>query len=62
MIEAAVDLNNRHPDRLLVLLEHHVDFEGARITVLGLAFTSQIDDTWNSRAIPPPRGPAGCGR
>ncbi|WP_252699682.1 UDP-glucose 6-dehydrogenase AglM [Natronosalvus vescus] len=52
LLEAAVEINERQPERLLDLLESHVDLEGARIAVLGLAFKPQTDDIRNSRAIP----------
>ncbi|ELY69374.1 UDP-glucose 6-dehydrogenase [Natrinema pellirubrum DSM 15624] len=50
--EAAVEVNERQPERLVDRLKHHVDLEGARIAVLGLAFKPQTDDIRNSRAIP----------
>jgi UDPglucose 6-dehydrogenase len=52
LLEATVEVNDRQPERLLELLEAHVDPEGARIAVLGLAFKPQTDDIRNSRAIP----------
>ncbi len=52
MLEAAVEVNDRQPERLLTLLETHVDLENARIAVLGLAFKPRTDDIRNSRAIP----------
>ncbi len=52
LLEAAVEINERQPERLLNLLESHVDLEGARIAVLGLAFKPRTDDIRNSRAIP----------
>jgi len=51
LLEAAVEINERQPGRLLALLERHVDLEGARIAVLGLAFKPRTDDIRNSRAI-----------
>ncbi|OAQ54146.1 UDP-glucose 6-dehydrogenase [Natrinema mahii] len=50
--EAAVEVNDRQPERLVDLLADHVDLEGSRIAVLGLAFKPQTDDIRNSRAIP----------
>jgi len=52
MLEAAVTVNDRQPDRLVAALQEHVDLEGARIAVLGLAFKPNTDDIRNSRAIP----------
>ncbi|ELY55661.1 UDP-glucose 6-dehydrogenase AglM [Natronococcus jeotgali] len=52
LLEAAVEINDRQPERLLELLEDHVDLAGARVAVLGLAFKPQTDDIRNSRAIP----------
>jgi UDPglucose 6-dehydrogenase len=52
MLEAAVDLNDRQPERLLGLLDDHVDVAGKRVAVLGLAFKPGTDDVRNSRAIP----------
>jgi UDPglucose 6-dehydrogenase len=52
LLEAAVDVNDRQPERLLDLLDEHVDVEGRRVAVLGLAFKPQTDDIRNSRAIP----------
>ena len=52
VLEATVDVNDRQPERLLELLESHVDLEGARIAVLGLSFKPRTDDIRNSRAIP----------
>ncbi len=52
LLEAAVEVNDRQPARMLDLLSKHVDLEGARIAVLGLSFKPQTDDIRNSRAIP----------
>jgi len=52
MLESAVDVNDRQPERMLHLLEKHVDVDGARVAVLGLAFKPGTDDVRNSRAIP----------
>jgi UDPglucose 6-dehydrogenase len=52
MLEAAVEVNDRQPVRLLDLLGDHVDPDGARVAVLGLAFKPGTDDIRNSRAIP----------
>lgn len=52
LLNAAVEVNNRQPERLLALLEAHVDVAGKRVAVLGLAFKPGTDDVRNSRAIP----------
>lgn len=52
LLDATVAVNDRQPERMLELLERHVDAEGARIAVLGLAFKPGTDDIRNSRAIP----------
>jgi len=52
MLDAATDVNDRQPDRLLSLMDRHVDVSGERVAVLGLAFKPGTDDIRNSRAIP----------
>jgi len=54
VLNAAIEVNNRQPERLVALLADHLDgeFEGAQIAVLGLAFKPGTDDMRNSRAIP----------
>ena len=52
LLDAAVTVNDRQPDRLVSALQKHVDLEGARIAILGLAFKPNTDDIRNSRAIP----------
>jgi UDPglucose 6-dehydrogenase len=52
VLSAAMDLNDHQPERLLELLDEHVDVEGKRVAVLGLAFKPGTDDTRNSRAVP----------
>jgi UDPglucose 6-dehydrogenase len=52
LLEAAVEVNDKQPERMLDLLEAHVDPTDERIAVLGLAFKSGTDDVRNSRAIP----------
>ncbi|TKX44657.1 UDP-glucose 6-dehydrogenase AglM [Halorubrum sp. ARQ200] len=52
LLNAAVDVNDRQPERLLALLDEHVDIRGERVAVLGLAFKPGTDDVRNSRAIP----------
>jgi UDPglucose 6-dehydrogenase len=52
LLDAAVSVNDRQPERLLELLDDHVDVAGERIAVLGLSFKPGTDDVRNSRAIP----------
>ncbi len=52
MLDAAVELNDGQPERLLSLLDDHVDVAGKRVAVLGLSFKPGTDDIRNSRAIP----------
>jgi UDPglucose 6-dehydrogenase len=58
VLNAAVEVNDRQPERLVALLADHLTehrnrgFEGAEIAVLGLAFKPGTDDMRNSRAIP----------
>jgi UDPglucose 6-dehydrogenase len=52
VLEAAVDVNDKQPERLLSLLDKHVDVAGKRVAVLGLAFKPGTDDVRGTRAIP----------
>ena len=52
MLEAAVEVNDRQPRRLLALMDRHVDVAGERVAVLGLAFKPGTDDVRNARAVP----------
>ncbi|QIB74239.1 UDP-glucose/GDP-mannose dehydrogenase family protein [Halogeometricum borinquense] len=52
MLDAAVEVNDKQPVRMLDILRDHADPDGARIAVLGLAFKPGTDDVRNSRAIP----------
>jgi UDPglucose 6-dehydrogenase len=52
LLEAAVEVNDRQPERLLSLLDDHVDVSGHRVAILGLSFKPGTDDVRNSRAIP----------
>jgi UDPglucose 6-dehydrogenase len=52
MLNAAVEVNDRQPERLLELLDATLDVDGERVAVLGLAFKPGTDDVRNSRAIP----------
>ncbi|WP_299237171.1 UDP-glucose 6-dehydrogenase AglM [Natronomonas sp.] len=56
VIDATIELNDRQPERLLELLDAHVDVDGRRIAVLGLAFKPGTDDVRGSRAKPVVRG------
>ncbi|MGM0449068.1 MAG: UDP-glucose 6-dehydrogenase AglM [Methanobacteriota archaeon] len=52
LLDAAVAVNDGQPERMLELLDDHVDAAGERVAVLGLAFKPGTDDIRNSRAIP----------
>ncbi|MFQ3319872.1 MAG: UDPglucose 6-dehydrogenase [Natronomonas sp.] len=52
MVKAAIEMNDVQPERLLELLDEHVDVSGKRIAVLGLAFKPGTDDIRGSRAKP----------
>ena len=52
MVEAAIEVNERQPDRLLALLRDRVEVDGERVAVLGLAFKAGTDDIRNTRALP----------
>jgi UDPglucose 6-dehydrogenase len=52
MLRAAVEVNDRQPNRLFSLIDYHVDVSGERVVVLGLAFKPGTDDIRDSRAIP----------
>jgi UDPglucose 6-dehydrogenase len=52
MLEAAVEVNDRQPGRLLSLMDRHVDVAEERVAVLGLAFKPGTDDVRNARATP----------
>ena len=52
MLDAATEINDRQPARLLSLLDGHVDVENERVAVLGLSFKPGTDDIRNSRAVP----------
>ncbi|WP_121820716.1 UDP-glucose 6-dehydrogenase AglM [Halostella salina] len=56
MLDAATEVNDRQPDRLLSLMDDHVDVHDERVAVLGLAFKPGTDDIRNSRAIPVIKG------
>ena len=52
LLRAAVDVNDGQPERLLSLLDRHVDATGKRVAVLGLSFKSGTDDIRGTRAVP----------
>ena len=52
MLDATVAVNDGQPERLLGLLDDHVDVTDKRVAVLGLSFKPGTDDIRNSRAIP----------
>jgi UDPglucose 6-dehydrogenase len=52
LLDAATEVNERQPERLLSLMDRHVEVAGERVAVLGLAFKPGTDDVRNSRAIP----------
>jgi len=51
-LSAAVEVNDRQPERFLDLLDDHVNVEDRRVVVLGLAFKPGTDDIRNTRAVP----------
>ncbi|QSG08041.1 UDP-glucose 6-dehydrogenase [Halapricum desulfuricans] len=52
LLDAAVAVNDRQPERMLDLLDDHADVQGKRVAVLGLAFKPGTDDIRYTRAIP----------
>jgi UDPglucose 6-dehydrogenase len=52
LLDAAVEINDRQPERLLGLLDDHTDVAGERVAVLGLSFKPGTDDIRYTRAIP----------
>jgi len=51
VLDAGVEVNDGQPGRLVDLLADHVELDGARVAVLGLAFKPGTDDVRNSRAL-----------
>ncbi|MFD1514570.1 UDP-glucose 6-dehydrogenase AglM [Halomarina rubra] len=50
LLDAVVTVNDRQPVRMVDFLERHVDVEGRRVAVLGLAFKPETDDIRGSRS------------
>ncbi|ELZ97723.1 UDP-glucose 6-dehydrogenase AglM [Haloferax sulfurifontis] len=50
LLQAAVDVNDGQPERMLDLLRERIDLDGTRVAVLGLAFKPGTDDIRKSRA------------
>jgi UDPglucose 6-dehydrogenase len=61
MLTAAVEVNDRMPERMLSLLDAHTDVEGERVALLGLAFKPGTDDVRETRSAHLLRGLAGRG-
>jgi len=51
LLDAAVEVNDRQARRAVDLLTEHLELDGARVVVLGLAFKPGTDDVRNSRAL-----------
>ncbi len=49
LLDSVVAVNDGQPRRMLDLLERHIDVEGRRVAVLGLAFKPGTDDIRGSR-------------
>jgi UDPglucose 6-dehydrogenase len=51
LLNAAIEVNDLQPKRAVELLERHIELNGARVALLGLAFKPGTDDVRNSRAL-----------
>ncbi|WP_142857096.1 UDP-glucose 6-dehydrogenase AglM [Salinigranum halophilum] len=56
MLTAAVEVNEMMPERLLGLLDDHLDVTGKRVALLGLSFKPGTDDVRETRSAPLLRG------
>ena len=53
LLDAVLRVNRRQPEEVLAILRRHLpSLRGARVTVLGLAFRPDTDDTRGSPALP----------
>ena len=51
LLDAVVEVNDLQPRRAVELLRKHVELDGARVAVLGLAFKPGTDDVRGSRGL-----------
>ncbi|MGD0057072.1 MAG: UDP-glucose/GDP-mannose dehydrogenase family protein [Methanomassiliicoccales archaeon] len=51
MLETILEINEAQPLRMIELLENHMNIEGKKIAVLGLAFKPDTDDIRDARSI-----------
>jgi UDPglucose 6-dehydrogenase len=61
MLTAAVEVNDTMPGRMLSLLDDHVDVDGKRVALLGLAFKPGTDDVRGTQSAALLRGLADRG-
>jgi UDPglucose 6-dehydrogenase len=53
LLQAVIDVNGRRPEELVAAIQRHLpSLDGARVTVLGLAFKPDTDDVRESPAMP----------